>query len=218
MNQVAERVIENQMQLKEPTVYINKNDVAFIKDNCDSYYERFILLALICLSKADSDDMGVFKISLVAMSTWLKIKPETISKYLDLFCNMGILQLKADSTLNSWYGTTVNNKLKEYMLATPLQNTGRYKLIDNDIESLYALCIDGIDLSKEVWEGIGGYPDYEISNYNRVRVTERVMDGRIFPARPVSIYYSNSGKPYANLRKDGKQCKVCLTSINGTLS
>lgn len=216
MNPVASRVIEDNMKLLGTgDIYVSRDDILEIIDRFDTYYERMVALAVLCYGKAYADRDGKFKLSKRALGHWLGFNQKTIKKYIDNLINLGYMSLYEEGGLSSWYNKTVVSQLNTYSLSVNYENTGEYKLIDNDIVSLYAEIFYGHVQDKETWMKIHGYNDwYSISNLGRVEVMEREIGGRIFPAKILRPFKSKSGKIYYNLMgEDNKQKKISVDKL-----
>lgn len=221
MNPVASRVINDNMKLLGDTpVYISDEDIDRIIERFDTYYERMVALAVLCYGKAYADASGKFKISKRMLGQWLKFNPKTVKKYMDNLVGLGFIQLYEEGGLSSWYNKTVVSQLNTYELLVPFDNTGNYKLVDNDIVGLYHRAFSKHEDVQEIWTSIPGYHNwYALSSSGKVEVKEREINGRIFPAKILRPFRSSSGKIYYNLSdEDGKQKKVSLERLKLSVS
>lgn len=216
MNPVASRVIADNMKLLGAnTVYISSEDISEIVNRFDTYYERMVALAVLCYGKIYADKDGKFKLSKRALGHWLGFNQKTIKKYIDNLINLDYISMYEEGGLSSWYNKTVISQLNTYSLSVNYENTGEYKLIENDIASLYAEIFLGHVQEEETWTRIQGYNDwYSVSNLGRVEVMAREIGDRIFPAKILRPFKSKSGKIYYNLMgEDNKQKKVSLDKL-----
>lgn len=216
MNSVAIKVIEEDMHLLEPVVYINDRDIEFINDNFDSYNEKFTALAVICYAKAYADDKQEFKISKSSLSEWIKFSKNSLSKYFKILEYMGLVSVVDSSDINSWYKTTVVSSLNKYVMGIEIDNSGDYELIGNDLTKLWA---DIYNKKKRdvnvVWHKIPGYNEwYSISDDMRVKVCSRIVGGRMYPEKELRPFYSKSKKKYFNLYDANKQKQVKVSAEN----
>lgn len=216
MNSVATRVIENKMKLLgEQPVYINQHDIDEICDRCDTHKERLVALGVLCYAKAYRNTKGEFKLSQVAMCNWLGINNRTLVKYLDLLVELKYIQKVGTGEVKSWYQTTVVTTLNKYRILVDTDNSGEYILQNNDIHTLYDEIFNGVNTCDETWFNIPNYHNwYQVSTLGRVRVCERIIGERIYPAKIVRLFKSKSGKDYANLvGDDGKQKKISIEKL-----
>lgn len=218
MNPIATKVIEQNMKLEgESPVYINQDDIEEIKNRFDTYYERKIALAIICYAKAYAVD-GKFKLSQGMFANWLGMNPRTIRKYLNTMATLEFLYQSENGDVNSWYQKYVVSELNTFEIGLPLINEGEFKLIDNDIEKLYEeIFLGNFSVTDDSnWFPIPGHNDwYYINVDGKVKVEERIINGRKFPAKIVRSYKSSSGKSYVSLYdpESKSQKKYCVDTL-----
>lgn len=216
MNPVAARVIDEKMTLQgECMVHINDLDVYEITERFDTYHERIIALGVLCYAKVYADDKGEFKLSHRTMCNWLDVNHKTLVKYLNLLEELHYIKKLEAGDVRSWYQKTVATPLNKYRILVDIDNHGKYELVDNDIQTLYDVIFVGINPKTEQWYDIPGYHGwYQVSEYGRVRVCEREIGGRIYPAKLVRLFKSKSGRLYANLMgEDGRQKKISVQKL-----
>ena len=209
MNPIATRVIENDMRLKSGmSVFINDDDINLIADRFDTYEERLMALAILCYAKLYADDNGVLKLSQSSISHWTKLNRRTVAKYMKVLEDLEYITKEEQGETKSWYSTTVITLLDKYRVCVPLFNVGYFEINDNDIVGLYHRIFSGIDDTYELWNDIPEFPNYQISNLQRVRVKDRFVSGRHFKAKILRPFISKSGKIYYNLSDEkSKQVK-----------
>ncbi|MGF6375085.1 hypothetical protein M2140_000119 [Clostridiales Family XIII bacterium PM5-7] len=221
MNPVATRVITGDMKLLGTSpIYINDEDVKLIKNRFDTEKERLVALSILCYAKAYADKKKEFRLSKNAFSLWVGIDKKTTRKYINEAIDVEYITLCDKGSINSWYQTTVVSQLGTYKIEAPLENSGQYELVDNNIYELYDLIFEGIDQTQEVWYGIPEYNDwYQISNMGRVKVCERIVGDRVFKSKILKPYKSSSGKEYIYMYSDQKkQERVCLEKLKRVIA
>lgn len=214
MNPIATKVITEDMHLADAPVYLNDEDIAAIKERFDTYSEQLIALAVLCYAKAYADDDGKFKISQRMLGHWIGMNKKTVHKYLKRLENAGYISLYEAGETSSWYQKTVVSQLNCYQLCVPYINVGNFTFCDNNVAKLYDCIFLNTQPLDEVWCPIPGYNNwYWINSQGKVKVCERMMNGRRFPSKILRPFQSASGKLYYNLMCDGVQRKVSLEKL-----
>lgn len=139
VNSVIYRVMDQNVKLRSGTdVFISKEDVKQIESRFDTRCVRLTALALLCYAKAFADRDGKFNISTAALGNWIGIARTSISSfYLKELIDFGYVEkVERVKKTYTWNKKTVAKSLI-LRLNIPFVNKGEYKLIDNDILSLY---------------------------------------------------------------------------------
>lgn len=214
MNPIATKVIQNDMRLQDPAVYISDSDITAIKERFDTYNEQILALAVLCYAKAYASDDGTFKLSQRLLGHWIGMNKKTVHKYLERLENMGYISLYEPGEVSSWYQKTVVSQLNTYQLNVPYTNDGEIVFDDNDVKSLYDQLFLGKTSGDDQWHHIPGFNGwYWISDRGNVKVCERIIKGRKFPSKTLRPFKSASGKLYYNLMSDGVQRKISLEKL-----
>ncbi|MCI8609022.1 MAG: hypothetical protein HFE73_05215 [Firmicutes bacterium] len=215
MNPIAARVIRHHMKLLDyGPIKISHEDVSIIKKKFDSHMERLMALSLLCYGKAYADTKGEFKLSTSMLAIWLGINKITAKKYLAALEDMEYILPVEASNVNVWYQKEPVNTLNLYRINVPTRNAGPYILKENDIHQLYSEIFEGVDTSREVWYPIPGYNDwYQISDQRRVRVCQRTVGGRNYPAKVLRLSQKGN-QSFAYLYDEkGKQRKISTAKL-----
>lgn len=215
MNPIAARVIRHQMKLLDyGPIRISQEDVTIIKERFDSHMERLMALSILCYSKAYGDAQGKFKLSTSMFSIWLGINKITTKKYLALLEDMEYILPVETSHVSVWYQKEAVNTLNLYRLNVPARNEGTYILKENDIHQLYAQIFEGVDASQEIWYPIPGYNGwYQISDQRRVRVCQRTVGSRTYPAKVLRLSQKGNQSFAYLCGEDGKQRKISIDKL-----
>ena len=215
MNPIAARVIRHQMKLLDyGPIRISQEDVTIIKERFDSHMERLMALSILCYSKAYGDAQGKFKLSTSMFSIWLGINKITTKKYLALLEDMEYILPVETSHVSVWYHKEAVNTLNLYRLNVPARNEGTYILKENDIHQLYAQIFEGVDASQEIWYPIPGYNGwYQISDQRRVRVCQRTVGSRTYPAKVLRLSQKGNQSFAYLCGEDGKQRKISIDKL-----
>lgn len=139
VNSVIYRVMDQNAKLRSGTdVFVSKEDVEQIKSRFDTKNVRLTALALLCYAKAFAERDGKFNISTAALGNWIKISRTNISYfYLKELVDFGYAEkVERVKKTYTWNKKTVAKSLI-LRLKVPYTNKGEYKLVDNDILSLY---------------------------------------------------------------------------------
>lgn len=57
----------------------------------------------------------------------------------------------------------------------------------------------------EQWRPVVGFPDYEVSDYSRIRVLERIRSGRTYPSKILVLNKDKDGYVQVHLAVDSKR-------------
>lgn len=139
LNVIIDKALADKNPLTENIiVYINENDIQEIIKRFDSKNTRMVALAILCYAKIHANKNGEFSISSVAIGAWLNIHNSNIRRrYIKELINFEYIQKISVPNNNSKWAGKDEDKNCKYSIKFNLKNSGEYKLINNDIESLY---------------------------------------------------------------------------------
>lgn len=125
-------------ELCEKEVYINNDDIEFIKMAAKTKLERKFALALICYSKAHSDVDDIFEAPISTIGDWIGQKsPHNLyTRIMPTLLSKGFFVNEED--VQKWHGKIIK-RTRTMRLLYEQVNEGRYRLTDNDIDSLFKL-------------------------------------------------------------------------------
>ncbi len=120
-------------------VYISDADVEAIIEHSPTETDRKVALALLCNAKAFADRRGVFQASTEGLASWLGMKgPNVRGRNLRRLVEWRYID-KIDTGKGKTSGrfTKYSRGVSCFKILVPYENTGKYALKDNDINSLY---------------------------------------------------------------------------------
>lgn len=139
VNDVTIRAAEDRKKLFSPeSVNVSSEDVARIVKLFDTPRVQYCALALLCYAKVRAGNRGEFPLSSIPFCNWLGVDRSyfqgKIVKELDMFGY--IKAIKADQKKPKW-SDGEHLATTRYKMLVPYANVGEFKLIGNDIRSLY---------------------------------------------------------------------------------
>ena len=139
VNDVTIRAAEDRKKLFTPeSVNVSSEDVARIVKLFDTPRVQYCALALLCYAKVRAGSRGEFPLSSIPFCNWLGVDRSyfqgKVVKELDMFGY--IKAIKADQKKPKW-SDGEHLATTRYKMLVPYANVGEFKLIGNDIRSLY---------------------------------------------------------------------------------
>lgn len=129
---------ENRKLSKNVAVYINDDDVKNIKSLFDLKRTRLTALGILCYAKIHANKNSEFSISSCALGAWLNIYHTNLrDRYIKELCTFGYLSKVETPSNNKKWAKSDSEKSTKYKINVNIENYGKYKLIDNNIELLY---------------------------------------------------------------------------------
>lgn len=142
VNSIIYQALEDKHRLRgdDAVVYINDGDVAEITRRFDSVISRKTALAILCYAKVSADQNSEFSISSLALSQWINCSSSSMSeKYIKELIDFEYIQKSVSGKKYAWdTPDKVSVKSLKIKILVPIENTGKYVLVDNNIDKLYS--------------------------------------------------------------------------------
>lgn len=141
INSVNNRVFdrEQDIELKSPTVKINKRDIEEINRRFDEGKSKLAALAILCYAKGHADKHKEFSISSVGLSAWTGISRKALcSRYIKELIDYEYLTVVKKSKRDINWSASYNEQSTRYRINVPIHNSGEFTLKDNDLRILFS--------------------------------------------------------------------------------
>ena len=125
----------------EVEIKISKRDIKQITDRFDKFNARLIAFAMLCYAKKYADKAGVFSISNIGLSNWIRIDGSTILKTMKELIGFDYITKLSTPTNLTAKKFRHHSKINTYKLNFKLEQNGEYLVKDYNIREEYAFII-----------------------------------------------------------------------------
>ena len=132
------------------TVRISEADIQEIVNRFDKTKVRKVALAVLCYAKVTADEHNQFVMSVAGLSNWLGYNYNfMLERYLPELAKLGYIDrvIRNAPKKSSRFQTNPRVRPSTYQIFVPHNNAGKFRLHNNDINTLYQDCFE----SKQ-WE------------------------------------------------------------------
>ena len=149
LNGIIYQAMEDTVPLRgDVEVWISPQEAAEIRRRFDTKNTCLTALAVLCLAKVSGDEKQTFPLAMNELSHWTGIAASSLSgRIMTELSDFGYIQ-KVEAEQQFTWNEKAKSRKNRYQLLVPIEDTGKHRLVKNDLHTLY----------QEIFPGCGPAP------------------------------------------------------------